>query len=110
MKITEENIEEVKKQKLKINHNKGFHITFKNGWTVSVQFGWGNYSDNYNNPVDEMRSFGKDAYASNNAEVWAWNKDKYYPEDPLGYQTPEQILKFMNKISKKTSQNRRRTK
>ena len=26
---------------------KGFHIRFDNGWTVSVQFGPGNYCDNY---------------------------------------------------------------
>ena len=30
-----------------ITGKKGFHITFENGWTVSVQFGPGNYCDNY---------------------------------------------------------------
>ena len=29
-----------------INDNKGFHITFDNGYTVSVQFGLGNYCSN----------------------------------------------------------------
>ena len=27
--------------------NKGFHLTFKNGWTVSIQLGCCNYCDNY---------------------------------------------------------------
>ena len=26
---------------------RGFHMTFENGWTVSVMFGAGSYSDNY---------------------------------------------------------------
>ena len=32
---------------LKIISNKGFHIKFKNGVTVSVQFGPGNYCEHY---------------------------------------------------------------
>ena len=32
----------------RITDNKGFHLTFKNGVTISVQFGIGNYGDNYN--------------------------------------------------------------
>ncbi len=102
MKITEENMEEVEKKKLKITHNKGFHITFENGWTVSVQFGVGNYCENYNNDVKEFREIGKVGYASDTAEIWAWDLDtNRYPPEPLGYQTPEQILKFMNKIKNK---------
>lgn len=31
----------------KITGSKGFHITFKNDVTVSVQFGWGNYCNTY---------------------------------------------------------------
>lgn len=30
----------------KITHNSGFHMTFKNGVTISVQVGPGSYSDN----------------------------------------------------------------
>lgn len=26
---------------------RGFHITFENGWTISVQWGAGTYSDNH---------------------------------------------------------------
>ena len=31
----------------KITEGKGFHITFANGYTVSVQFGPDNYCDHY---------------------------------------------------------------
>lgn len=104
MKITDKNTKEVEKKKLKITHNKGFHITFENGWRVSVQFGVGNYCDNYNNPVEEFREIGKVAYASDTAEIWAWDANgNHYPEDPKGHQSPKEILKFMNKISKKKS-------
>lgn len=30
-----------------ITDGKGFSMKFANGWAISVQFGWGNYSDNY---------------------------------------------------------------
>ena len=102
MKITNENVKEANKKKIKICHNKGFHLTFENGWTVSVQFGVGNYCENHDNPIEEFREIGKVAYASDDAEVWAWDSEgNHYPKEPLGYQTPEQLLKLMNKISKK---------
>lgn len=103
MKVTDDNMKEAMKKKLMINQNKGFHITFKNGWTVSVQFGWGSYCENYNNDIKEIRDYGKFPYASDDAEVWVFNRktDQKYPKDPLSYQSPEQILAFVNKISRR---------
>ena len=46
---------------------KGFHMTFANGLTASVQWGAGNYCDNHC-PVDMDFTFSKDA-ESNTAEV-----------------------------------------
>jgi hypothetical protein len=34
----------------KSTNNKGFQMTFENGWTISVQFGYGNYCDNSRHP------------------------------------------------------------
>ena len=34
--------------KFTITNGKGFYFGFENGWGVSVQFGPGNYADNYN--------------------------------------------------------------
>jgi hypothetical protein len=31
----------------RITDGKGFNVQFANGWSISVQFGWGNYCDNY---------------------------------------------------------------
>lgn len=53
--------------------NKGFQITFPNGVTLSTQFGWGNYCENYDKP----NQFGDDVFKiqrengceSNNAEI-----------------------------------------
>lgn len=36
-----------------ISRGKGFHITFENGYTISVQFGPGNYCDNYDMDIPE---------------------------------------------------------
>lgn len=46
---------------------KGFHMTFKNGLTISVQWGAGNYCDNHF-PENLDFPFSKDA-ESNTAEV-----------------------------------------
>ena len=96
--------DELKKLKFIITHNKGFHIKFKNGWKVSVQFGWGNYCDDYNAPINEIKLMNKFSYGGTTAEVWSWNEDsdKCYPKNPLGYQTPEQVLEFMNKVRRKS--------
>jgi len=70
-------------------NNKGFQITFANGYIVSVQFGYGNYCDN---------RYSKDAAASANAEVAAfkslggdWVKLGEH-DDVIGWQTPIKSL------------------
>lgn len=50
---------------------KGFHMTFNNGLTVSVQWGAGNYCDNHF-PEDMDFSFSKDAKSST-AEIAVFN-------------------------------------
>lgn len=64
----------------------GFHMTFPNGWTVSVQTGTMNHCDD----------------DGQNAEVWAWNDDTGERVDaPSGYQRPAEILAYMNEIAAK---------
>jgi len=36
-----------------ISNQKGFQITYKNGYTVSVQFGGGNYCTNRDLPIED---------------------------------------------------------
>ena len=89
--------------------NKGFHITFENGYTVSVQWGAGNYCDNYN-PEDKDFSFKKPA-ESNTAELAAFDSkgefvDMYevcpeYKSDGkcVGYLTPKEVITIMVRIA-----------
>lgn len=93
----------------KTTQNKGFHITFPNGVTVSTQFGAGNYCDNHYAPVSfEER---KDT-SSSDCEIGIWRKkdyawctsevlkvagltDKYGGDVVVGYVSPEDWLKII---------------
>lgn len=85
----------------KITRKKGFHVTFANGYTVSVQFGAGNYCDHYN------ADFGKDAElasaGSNTAECAVWANDHSMIAHPSfdndtvgGRMTPKAVLDLLN--------------
>ena len=83
-----------------ITDAKGFHITFENGWTVSVQFGPGNYSGNYD------RSFRAEGPLppSHTAEVAAWPNGGDMialgdGDSVAGWQTPAQVLALLNDIA-----------
>lgn len=86
----------------KITNGKGFHISFENGWTVSVQFGPGNYCDNYDMRIGyENEEAGKRGSAT--AECAAWGPDNemvVHPEfggDTVGGRmTPKQVLALLN--------------
>ena len=92
---------------ISIKHNSNFHITFENGITVSILISFGSYSDNHDGDIgtelDQRRMI------SSNAELAAWKPDGAFitkdirpdaGDDVLGWQTPEQILDFLNKASK----------
>ncbi len=42
--------------KFRITNGKGFYYGFNNGWGVSVQFGPGNYADNYDRRIGQEES------------------------------------------------------
>lgn len=87
---------------------KGFHITFENGLTASVQWGAGNYCDNHF-PDDMDFSCSKDA-RSDTAEVAVFNGGDFMdiipflPEDcssdgtVAGWLTPEQVVDFLMNV------------
>jgi hypothetical protein len=87
----------------RITGSRGFHITFENGVTVSVQFGGGNYGDNYDEPIGEEPK--RKILESATAEVAVWDKANNwilleYSGDAgggiLGWQTPAQVLAILN--------------
>jgi len=88
--------------------NKGFAITFENGWTASVQWGPGNYCDNQNDRVDPF-SLPKDPVISKDAEIAAWDSKgvwhRFESDDVKGYCKPAEVLEFLNMIANKEKQN-----
>ena len=81
----------------RINDNKGFQITFDNGYTVSVQFGPGNYSSNYN--LSMLDNINKPMTA-NTVETALLAPDgsfvAYKDDDVQGYQTVNDVLALLN--------------
>ena len=74
---------------------KGFHITYKNGYTVSVQFGGGNYCTNRDLPIED---WDKPVPPSDTAETALMTKDgfvKYQGDDVQGHMSPSEVLKLM---------------
>ena len=57
-----------------ITYGKGFHLTLANGWTISVQFGPGNYCEHYGS--SSMREFcerpAPRRHESRDAEIAIW--------------------------------------
>jgi hypothetical protein len=92
----------------RITDGKGFQITFENGWTVSVQFGPGNYISNR-----DLNSFSAKSYSEKNrefgergspdAEIAAWDKNGEWfkfedGQDVRGYTTPDQVADLIEVI------------
>jgi hypothetical protein len=92
----------------RICDGKGFHMTFANGWTISVQFGPGNYCGNYNLPYGSLRP--TELPPSATAEIAIFNSEgewfDFGDDKVKGYVTPDDVLKFMNKIARKKVENK----
>lgn len=90
--------------KFKSASKKGFAITFENGWTISVQFGWGNYCDNQNHP-DGWKYNDGSIVESANAEIAIWDEnDKWFTfnnnDVVKGWCTPNEVAEWIDKVSK----------
>ena len=85
--------------------NKGFHVTFANGYTVSVQFGPGNFCENRDEPFD-FDAPRKEGWRSMDAEIAAWGPGggmRVWPgfegDTVRGWQSADDVLAFMNMIA-----------
>jgi hypothetical protein len=78
-----------------IRGNKGFQMTFENGYTVSVQFGEHNYCDNYSLKISAI-----DVSDCKNAETALIDPDgkfvRYLHKEVQEDMTPEMVLDLMN--------------
>lgn len=87
----------------RITGGKGFQMTFANGWTVSVQFGTGNYCDNrrmiFTSASDQIA--GQEGSA--NAEVAAWDADgrlyDFGSDTVSGYRTADEVANFIANVA-----------
>lgn len=89
-----------------ITGNKGVHITFSNGWTASIQWGTGNYCDNYSTRLSQINS---PVPASNTAEFacWPtngdltniWDSPEEINDAVKGHCTAEEILRLLNLVA-----------
>jgi hypothetical protein len=86
----------------KITSDKGIHIKFENGYTVSIQWGPGNYCENYDGEIsaDGRRECG--SRGSDTAECAVWGRDGKMLEygdwcDTVGgYMKPAAVLELLN--------------
>ena len=92
----------------KITAGRGFQITFANGWTVSVQWGTGNYCENRTVAITRFtdwetvdREVG--AEGCPDAEIAAWKSDgKWFDfgsDEVAGHQTPASVAAFIAQIA-----------
>lgn len=77
----------------------GFRMSFANGWTVSVQFGFGNYCEN-KYKINEKES---DERRSKDAEIAAWDANgawyKFEFDDVKGWCTADEVAQFIAMIA-----------
>ena len=77
-------------------------MTFENGWTISVQWGYGNYCDNrsmlksdFNNTTD---------LECETAEIAIWDKNNNWfgfgTDEVKGYCSPDEVADWITKVSK----------
>ena len=59
----------------KVNQSKGFAMTFKNGTTISVQFGAGNYCERRNLTAPIQGEMKMSIVESKTAEIVIWDKE-----------------------------------
>ena len=92
-----------KRHAFKITRGRGFHMTFANGITASVQWGYGNYCENRfkGDDVEIDWNTGKPVFntpdGSDDAEVWAWRNDgPDIMRDVLGWLSADEVLRFLN--------------
>ena len=85
----------------------GFHMTFANGLTVSVQWGFGTYSDNY----DNSNALYRVGEASTTAEVAVFGQDGEFVnpscfgnfgdgfDDVVGHLSANEVADFINAVA-----------
>lgn len=85
----------------KICDGKGFHIGLRNGFTVSIQFGRGNYCEHHRNPNWGLPEEG----SSYDAETAVFTPDgksfvKVNGDEVQGWQSPEDVVRLLTAVAR----------
>ena len=81
--------------------NKGFQMTFENGWTISVQWGIGNYCSRghiSSNPMVDMKT---DVVSSPDCEIMIWCNEQNFSfgnDDVKGYCSADEVAEWIFKV------------
>jgi hypothetical protein len=91
--------------------NKGFQITFANGWTISVQYGYGNYCSNRNHPSGYRFAMGQPIVTCPDAEIAIWDNNNQDYEfnngrNVMDYCSPDEVAKWIDFTCKQESVNK----
>lgn len=90
----------------KITQNKGFHLSFENGLTVSVQFGAGNYCGNkrmalQGTPDDKDCECKTAEIAVFKTDSGEWMTRKFFKgigDDVLGYLSADEVALLIRRV------------
>ena len=83
----------------------GFHVTFKNGYKLSVQWGEGNYCSNRRSVLESFTSCnGLQLHESRTAEIAAFRPDDTYLhlgdyDDVVGWLSADEVADYIAIIS-----------
>ena len=82
-------------------NNKGFQLKFENGWTISVQFGCGNYCDNKHHPDGWYFSKNQEVVTSTDAEIAMWDENNEWynfgTDTVKGYCSADEVAEWIEK-------------
>ena len=95
--------------------NKGFQMTFENGFRISVQWGVGNYCQRKDDG-DFDESMKTEFWESNSAEIAVFNKDREfititnYPDVVAGWFNTDKVAKVITVVQSATTKEEIETK
>jgi hypothetical protein len=96
--------QEMVESKFTSGYNKGFRMTFENGFAISVQWGVGNYCEKKDDG-EWSESTKHDFWSSNSAEIAVFNKEggfieiTNYPDVVAGWLSTNQVAKVIAIVS-----------
>tara|TARA_Y100000296_G_C5112304_1_gene225819 strand:+ start:458 stop:766 length:309 start_codon:yes stop_codon:yes gene_type:complete len=87
------------------SNGKGYQMTFKNGYCVSVQFGPGNYCERRGAGFDAVQTTANngEVWRSKTAEVAIFNPDGTFDGDVQGWLNPDEVAEIITQVQGRIS-------